>query len=545
MSEILSAPVGAAPASAPVSAPKGQRMAWLDALRGFAAATVALFHLSPFVLGRERHLQIYSYFDFGKYGVLLFFLVSGYVIPMSLERHGSLRKFWIGRLFRIYPTYLFAIVTVGLFMALGFMPLNKTMGAETITAVLGQVTMLQDFVGIGGLITPFWTLSFEMAFYLIVAGLFVWGLHRLSAWWAAGLAVLAIVAGTRLPDGLLGAAFAHRRALAALLVLVLAASLYAYFQGRRVLVLAAGAAGIGLVLLPMVNGHATKTVVATSSWQAVLMLSVMFAGTVIYRLQHGQTGRRAAIAALSTVFVCCVLTNWLHTGQRTELVRWTLVSIAVAGSFGLAFALRGKPMPAVLTWLGAISFSVYLTHIAVMNVVLHITPDEVIDSAFGWIVVGSAFIAGTLALSSFAYRFVEQPGQKLGRRAQKRVDAVFGMEEPLRAAPWTQQPEPTPVPGTWLSSAAARLRRSGPTGQSAPALRSPAAQSAPDLRSSAGPSAPDRRGQLYGARHGQQQPDGDGHDWQGRRAHPAEDRYQDAGGPFGHRHSADFGLPGR
>ena len=46
--------------------------------------------------------------DLGKYGVLLFFLVSGYVIPMSLERHGSLRRFWIGRLFRIYPAYLAA-----------------------------------------------------------------------------------------------------------------------------------------------------------------------------------------------------------------------------------------------------------------------------------------------------------------------------------------------------------------------------------------------------------------------------------------------------
>lgn len=432
MSEIMTAPASATPSP---RATKVQRMAWLDALRGFAAIVVALFHLSPHVIGMEKHLLIYRYFDFGKYGVLLFFLVSGYVIPMSLEKHGSLRKFWIGRLFRIYPAFLFSIAVILVLIATGVMKSpNLRMQGETATAVLGQATMLQDFIGVGGLITPFWTLSFEMAFYLIVAGLFVWGLHRLSAWWAAGLAVLAVLGGTHLPDGLLGSTFNQRRVLAVLLVLLVAVSLYAYIKGRRVLVLAAGAVGVCVVLVPAVNGHATGTVIATASWQAILMMAVMFAGTVIYRLQHGQIGRAAGIVSLSIVFLSCLFTNWLHTGQRTELIRWSAVTIAIAATFAIAFALRHRPMPAFLTWLGAISFSVYLTHTAVLNIVFHFLPSEVTHARTGWIVVAPVFFGLTLALAWFAYRFVELPGQAAGRHLQRRAEAVLGPEQPLRGS---------------------------------------------------------------------------------------------------------------
>ena len=42
--------------------------------------------------------------DTGPLGVALFFLVSGFVIPISLERHSPAR-FLLNRAFRLYPTY--------------------------------------------------------------------------------------------------------------------------------------------------------------------------------------------------------------------------------------------------------------------------------------------------------------------------------------------------------------------------------------------------------------------------------------------------------
>ncbi len=60
------------------------------------------------------------------------------------------------------------------------------------------------------MLRPFWTLSFEMVFYLIVAGLHGWRRFRDSGavWWAAGLTALALAP---LPDDLLGATPADRR----------------------------------------------------------------------------------------------------------------------------------------------------------------------------------------------------------------------------------------------------------------------------------------------------------------------------------------------
>jgi peptidoglycan/LPS O-acetylase OafA/YrhL len=39
----------------------------------------------------------------GLYGVFVFFMVSGYIVPASLERRGSVRGFWVSRVFRLYP----------------------------------------------------------------------------------------------------------------------------------------------------------------------------------------------------------------------------------------------------------------------------------------------------------------------------------------------------------------------------------------------------------------------------------------------------------
>ncbi len=65
-------------------------------------------HGSTLVLQHVR-LDVYPWFNAGQYGVFVFFLVSGYIIPASLERKGSVRGFWVSRAFRLYPLYLLGI----------------------------------------------------------------------------------------------------------------------------------------------------------------------------------------------------------------------------------------------------------------------------------------------------------------------------------------------------------------------------------------------------------------------------------------------------
>lgn len=59
------------------------------------------------------------WFAAGYAGISLFFLISGYIIPASLERKGSLRGFWVGRVFRLYPLFVFVVGAVVVLQALG------------------------------------------------------------------------------------------------------------------------------------------------------------------------------------------------------------------------------------------------------------------------------------------------------------------------------------------------------------------------------------------------------------------------------------------
>ncbi len=86
------------------------RITELDALRGLAALGVVLYHfLTRFqeMYGRE-HLAFWD-FNVGGYGVWLFFMLSGYVIFMTLDRTRSLFDFAVGRASRLFPTFWVAV----------------------------------------------------------------------------------------------------------------------------------------------------------------------------------------------------------------------------------------------------------------------------------------------------------------------------------------------------------------------------------------------------------------------------------------------------
>jgi len=392
------------------------RLGWLDALRGLAALTVVWFHLSPQMLGVRQHLEIMRHIDLGKYGVLLFFLVSGYVIPMSLERHGSLRRFWIGRLCRIYPAYLATIALVGLLALTGWATWQKTFTTQTVAAVLGHATMMTDLLGLHGALRVFWTLSYEMTFYLVVAGLFAWRLHRHSAWWAAILGLVALLTGPLLPNGLLAGSNASRRVTAVALALLLALSITAYVLQR--FVPAVGAIGIGFLLLPALDGHPTPDSTAIASWQSLDFIAVMFAGTVAYRAHSGQLGRLPAAISLSVVALSVTGAHWTYLNNHRV---WPATVGAVTATFLIAYALRNRPVPAPLTWLGRISYSLYLTHAVVLVLITRIVPDLASQAPATRLAAGLAYLAAALTVAWLSYRMVELPGQSLGRRLTARL----------------------------------------------------------------------------------------------------------------------------
>src|SRR5699024_11527568 len=83
------------------------------ALPIFAALFVVLYHYTFHYGRRFGHLSSdYSteIFSYGHYGVQLFFIISGFVIFMSVRRGRSAGDFLIKRAFRLYPAYIASIV---------------------------------------------------------------------------------------------------------------------------------------------------------------------------------------------------------------------------------------------------------------------------------------------------------------------------------------------------------------------------------------------------------------------------------------------------
>lgn len=126
----------------------------LDALRGVAALLVFASHAGIALMPAFLRWELTS-FNVGHVGVVLFFLISGYIIPVSLAHAPSRRAFWVRRIFRLFPLYW---LSIGLTLLIG--------GPAPLPVVLANATMLQMFLGMPHLSAGYWTLGIEELFYL-------------------------------------------------------------------------------------------------------------------------------------------------------------------------------------------------------------------------------------------------------------------------------------------------------------------------------------------------------------------------------------------
>jgi peptidoglycan/LPS O-acetylase OafA/YrhL len=391
-------------------------------LRGFAALCVVFDHGSTLLLLPVRSF-LYQWLNLGQYGVFVFFLVSGYIVPASLERKGSVRGFWISRAFRLYPMFLVVLVLSAVAYVTGYGTVANA-GRHPLTAILGWLFMLQNLVA--GLNVPVvtWTLSYEMVFYLLLAALFSWGIHRRSGWYATAFAVGAVALGGVLPMAALGRwtnGAEHGQLLlnAGTDALVLAGLGLAVLS--RAWLAKAGASLAGLVALVLVMVNQTYPY----PWSGCVILGLMFTGTLIYRAEQGEVGRSLTAAVAVGAFILLTVAGVWHGAQQHEDHHWQVqwaTSVLLAGvTFGIGLAVRNWKIPRWCAWLGVISYSVYLLHPLVFDAyrsvpVLHrkhTMPDQVL------------FFVGLLAviigLSALAYYFVEKPMQRLGRRVAARA----------------------------------------------------------------------------------------------------------------------------
>ena len=396
-------------------------MAWLDGLRAVAVLLVVYAHLSRTLFTGARAVTA-EWLHAGTAGVMLFFLVSGYIIPASLERHGSLRTFWVSRLCRLLPLYVVVTVAVVALHGFGLLPLDPALAADPLTAAVAHATLLPHLLGVP-LVTPvLWTLTFEMAFYLLVGALFALRRHRAGAPLALVLAVVAVGTAPLAP----GVAAGHvTLGVAAVLVLALGA----VATGRRRLVVAGALLLGGLAATLLTVGQDPAHV-----WDGLLIIAVMLVGTTIHRADHGlirwwQAGVVAAVVAAG------LLVNWwaqlASLGALTPryVTRSVVTLVVFAGAFALFRLARRWRTPRLLAWTGLVSYSVYLVHYVLLELLRPVLTGlgERLPAA-AEVPVAAAYLGLVAGVSWLTYRFVEVPGQRFGRRVARWMTARWGSD---------------------------------------------------------------------------------------------------------------------
>jgi peptidoglycan/LPS O-acetylase OafA/YrhL len=169
----------------------------LDAFRALALLPVLFYHFftrwAPPVNGENTYLYDGNYgawFSLGRYGVEFFFIISGFVIFMTLMRCGHVFEFWYRRFARLWPALIVCmVVTLIVTSAIGPDVLHRKPSDLVWSALmLGRYAPGAQWVD-----GAYWSLLVELKFYFWIGLAFLAGATRFTRTWSifvlAGVAV--------------------------------------------------------------------------------------------------------------------------------------------------------------------------------------------------------------------------------------------------------------------------------------------------------------------------------------------------------------------
>ena len=306
-----------------------------------------------------------SWFNLGSFGVALFFLISGFVIPYALMRQSRAGLSWLARALRLWPTY-----AVGLACTIGWLSLITWSFGVAFPLRWGDIAThfalgLRDLSATPSIDGVVWTLEVEVRFYLVVPA------DRPScsgeAWpGRSGGPLVAIVAVVAIVDHWGG---------------LVASQSLTWARARGV---------IGL------DGA---------------MMAFMLVGVACHLLVRGTTGRGTATAWAVAAYGAFLWLLWLDPAAGP--FEPAAVSYAVAVLvFTVTMATRDRiASRGILAKLADISYPLYVLHAvpgyAIMRLALArgLGPWACVSIAWGWAVVAATVV----------HVWVEQPTHRWGR----------------------------------------------------------------------------------------------------------------------------------
>lgn len=334
------------------------RLLYLDAIRGIAALFVVFSH---FAERTPLHkLALFNYFTPGQFGVVIFFILSGYVIPFSFKR--GLADFAISRFFRLYPAY-WVSVALAVICSVTFLDIKP--GLSTVAA---NLTMVQKLLGFPDLFGVYWTLLVELAFYFFCAGLFV----------------------SRALD-----------------------NVKTRFIFSLVLLFSALAAALANKI------YGLSTTVGIQTFLSLMLFGSMWRDFTVEKSL--EAGRFSAIWVLlfCAVFPIIALLAYDVDKGLGESAKNFTGSFIGGLLFFMVFTTLIKLQARWITYLGTISYSIYLIHPFFL---IWIASAMSMATEFD-VPVFMLYVAAVIATASLSYFLVEKPSIAIGRKLKKRQES--------------------------------------------------------------------------------------------------------------------------
>lgn len=310
--------------------------------------------------------------DFGALGVALFFLLSGYVIAISLEKYSRL-AFVVGRLMRVLPTYAAGYLFSCLVVALMSDPQHELhLSSILIGMVPGlRFVLVQDVPGDGIV----WTLIVELIFYVLCVVFF----RKLTNGWVSVVLVCLLCALTQ-----------------ALLKPQLDTAL-------------GGATFLALLACPF--------------------LPVMLFGVVLSSLRRGSIAKWTGLLLLAFLAMA-----YLYLASTTDAVKTSLLYrmtfLGGMALFACVYWLNDRwKGQSVFDYFAKISYPLYVVHPVLGYAMLWVLVERHVN-------IGLALLATTMCaigVASVVHYLVEQPTHRLGQRWARALSAPVAGPTPAPA----------------------------------------------------------------------------------------------------------------
>lgn len=421
----------------PARASGKNNIAALDGVRAIAALLVVSVHVSEIagIPWDANHNPLATAFAFlGRTGVVLFFVLSGFLLFMPYARSllfqeewPSTRKFYLRRIFRIWPGYYFTLAMMVILFDRKYMQPAywKQLGLFLAFFMDSSSQTWQQIDG------PFWTLAIEWQFYMLLPLLalcFFWIVKRVSSTPQRRLRVVLGCCLGLIAWGLLIRGFGvyyqrHPEVHIPLPHTILNGILFFTFgmQGKYLEIFAFGMLISACYIFAQhpEHGRAFKVrMQGLSAWIWGLGWVVLTFLALWQAQAETDRNRTPHFTALDFLYPLKSFYAWF--GEPLAGVGFALCVCAILfGSPVLKWLFETR----CLRWIGKLSYGIYMWHLNLLlyfsgMVVPHIlAPGNIIGKDVAlWAFVGVAI----LPLCYVFYKLIEEPGIRLGARLTAR-----------------------------------------------------------------------------------------------------------------------------